>query len=468
MSNRILLLLALALLPALTAGAKMKMRGPKTYAYRYYLRDKQGCGFSTDRPGHYLSAKAMERRKRQRLRVDSTDLPVSQKYVEQFRVKGVRVVGASRWNNTVVASARDTALLSQLAQLPCVAEARMVFQSPDSVEEELKPFRPKVHDEYNRWDSLRGDPLGMARTQIEMLGGDRLHEIDLRGQGMTIAVLDGGFQNADQLPALSGLRLAGCRNFVPSDRAEEDDLFKGIDHGTKVLSVLAAQAPQVLSGTAPLASYWLLRCEDPLSEQPIEEDYWTWAAEFADSVGADIINSSLGYNEYDEGLGSYRLQDLDGETALISRSASMLARKGIVLCNSAGNSGMQPWKKITVPADARDILTIGAVNKEGHNASFASVGPSQDGRVKPDVVAMGVSTCLLTGRGTLIGDSGTSFSTPVVCGLVACLWQGLPQKTALEIIDLVRQSGSQFDEPDNILGYGLPDFWQAFMIGQTK
>lgn len=468
-SNHLLMIILSILIGATTGMAKVKYPGKNMYAYRFYLHDKQGCGFSIEKPHRYLSAKAVERRKRQGLKVDSTDLPVSAAYLQHFLVKGAKVLGASKWNNTVLVSMEDTALASQLAQLPFVREKRLVFQSPDSVDGPLKPFRPRVHDEYNRWDSLRGDPLGMARTQIEMIGGDRLHEIDLRGQGMTIAVLDGGFQNVDQIPAFSKTRIAGTHDFVKIEpNGAATDFFTGIDHGSKVLSVLAAQAPEVLSGTAPLATYWLLRCEDPLTELPIEEDYWTMAAEFADSVGVDIINSSLGYNEYDDNLCSYRLQDLDGHTALISRTASLLARKGVVLCNSAGNSGMSHWKKITVPADADSILTIGAVNKEGKNAPFASVGPTQDGRVKPDIVALGAPTAVLSGRGTLIHDMGTSFSTPVVCGLVACLWQGLPQKTAQQIIDLVRQSASQYEQPDNIYGYGLPNFWQAYMVGKMR
>ena len=192
------------------------------------------------------------------------------------------------------------------------------------------------------------------------------------------------------------------------------------------------------------------------------------AAEFADSIGVDIINSSLGYNEYDKPFANYRLRDLDGHSSLISHTASLLARKGIILCSSAGNSGMNAWKKITVPADAFDILTVGAVDKNKHNAPFSSVGPTQDLRVKPDVSALGGGTALISGRGTLLFDMGTSFSTPVVCGLVACLWQGLPNKTALEIMELVRKTASQAEEPDNILGYGIPDFWQAYMIGQME
>ena len=190
------------------------------------------------------------------------------------------------------------------------------------------------------------------------------------------------------------------------------------------------------------------------------------AAEYADSLGADIISSSLGYNDYDDLPGYYHQHDLDGHTALISRTASMLAQKGIILVNSAGNSGMGPWKKIAFPADAEDILTVGALNIEQKNAPFSGVGPTQDGRVKPDVMALGSPTALISGRGTIVRDMGTSFSTPVVAGLVACLWQALPQKNAVEIMELVRQASSNYQRPDNIFGYGIPNFWRAYMIGR--
>ena len=191
------------------------------------------------------------------------------------------------------------------------------------------------------------------------------------------------------------------------------------------------------------------------------------AAEFADSVGCDVINSSVGYNEYHQPCASYKLWQLDGHTAFISRSASMLAGKGIVLVNSAGNSGMGPWKKIGVPADATDILAVGAVNDMPQHsiAPFSSVGPTQDGRIKPDIVAIGAPARLVNGRGVIISDMGTSFSAPVVCGLVACLWQGMPHMTAQDIIRLICQTSNNSEHPDNIYGYGLPDFWRAYQIG---
>ena len=462
---RTLFIFFLSLIAVLPTSAKKKYAGPRSYVWRYYLRDKQGCGFSTEHPSRFLSLKAIERRKHQKLKVDSTDLPVSSRYTTLFHVDGVEVLGSSKWNNTLVVRSRDTLLLRQLANLNCVKGSRLVWQSPDSLEEKDQ-VKVNVREQFQKLDSVPNDPDGMSRPQVEMLGGERLHEIGLRGEGMTIAILDGGFLNVHCIPHLNKSRIAGTRDFV--GHKTSTDFYEGIDHGTKVFSVLAAEAPEVILGTATEANYWLLRCEDPETEMPIEEDYWAMAAEFADSVGADIISSSLGYTEYDHNLGSYRLQDLDGKTALISRTASMLARKGIVLCNSAGNSGMASWKKIGVPADADDVLTIGAVGGDRKIAVFSSVGPSQDGRVKPDVVAMGSPTTLINGKGMLTRDMGTSFSTPLISGLVACLWQGLRQKTALEIIDLVRRSTLQYDEPDNVYGYGIPDFWRAYMVGQTK
>ena len=464
-----LTLLLLSIVPA-AVQAKVKYPGGKRYVYRYTLTDKHGTAYSLDRPTRWLSRQSVERRRRQGLPLDSTDLPVSNAYQKQLRQKGTEIVGTSRWNNTVLVSSRDTAALAMLAQLPFVARAELVWTAPDSIE---KPWRMNIHDSFNTWDSVRNDTYGAGRPQIEMLRGERLHNIGLKGKGKTIAVLDGGFHNVDRLPWINDVHIEGIRNVVNHGTAHRDpevmnaEPYIGTDHGTKVLSAMAARLPQILTGSAPEATYWLIRCEDTQTEQPVEEDYWAIAAELADSAGVDIINSSLGYSEYDEGCANHSLNDLDGHSSLISRTASLLARKGIVLCNSAGNSGMGPWKKIGFPADATDILTVGAVNEKQKIAAFSSIGPSQDNRVKPDVVAMGAPAALLSGRGTLVRDMGTSFSTPIVCGLVACLWQAFPNKTARESIEMVRQSADNYQSPNNSYGYGVPNFWKAYMIANT-
>ena len=461
-------ILFFAVIFAIALGVFAKGKHPvkkKTYIYRYYLTDKSSTTFTLERPQRFLSARSIERRRRQGLPIDSTDLPVPRQYVRQFDVKGATVLGTSRWQNTVVVRSADTVLLNRLSLLPIVREARCVYIAPDSIDT-VENISWNVHHDFNRWDSVRNEPYGMAADQLEMLNGRRLHEAGLTGKGMVIAILDGGFQNYNRIPALQHAKVLGVRDFVTQGNPNSPDYpekdFYQIDHGTRVFSAMAAYVPEVMIGTAPDASFWLLRTEEPPTEQPVEEDYWTMGAEFADSVGADVINSSLGYHKYDDVLPSYRLRHLDGKTAFISRSASMLAKKGIVHCNSAGNSGIGEWKKIGVPADAPDILTVGAVDKKGVLAPFSSIGPSQDGRIKPDVVALGHNTTLISGRGTLVHDMGTSFSTPVTCGLVACLWQGLRQLTALQIIELVRQSADQYDAPNNIYGYGLPDFWKAY------
>ena len=462
------------LLLALTAhaGSNMKYPGGRQFMFRLTLTDKRESPYKLDHPTRWLSARSIERRRRQGLALDSTDLPVSPRYLKTLRAqRGISIVGQSRWNNTVVAHSADSTALERLGRLPFVKKAELVWISPDSINKKLR--REKHHDVFNPWDTVHNEYYGGGREQIETLNGHRLHAIGKRGRGMVIAILDGGFMNANLIPSFHNVRIDGIRDMVwhnpqvPHPEIAEEQIYYETDHGTRVFSAMAANAPEVLVGTAPEARYWLIRCEDQQTEQPVEEDYWVMAAELADSAGVDIINSSLGYNEYDEPHQSLRLRDLDGQTTLISRTASMLAGKGIVLVNSAGNTGMGPWKKICVPADANDILTVGAITPQGKNAPFSSVGPSHDGRVKPDVVAVGSPSVLISGRGTVVRDMGTSFSTPVVCGLVACLWQALPRLSACDMIYLVRQTATNHDEPDNIYGYGTPNFWRAYMVGKT-
>ena len=463
----------LLLLFALTihAGKLTKYPGERKYMYRLTLTDKGESNYSLSHPTRWLSAKSVERRRRQGLPLDSTDLPVSPRYLKMIAAqKGVSIVGKSRWNNTVVALGTDTLALQKLTSLPFVNKAELVWISPDSVEKKI--YKEKYHEHYSPWDSVHGEPYGRGKEQIESLSGQRLHGIGLRGRGMTIAVLDGGFQNANLLPVFYHTRIDGIRDLVwhdpllPHPDNADDQIFYESDHGTRVLSAMAANNPEVLVGTAPEARYWLMRCEDQRTEQPVEQDYWAMAAELADSAGVDIINSSLGYNEFDTPYPKIGLHQLDGRSTLISRTASMLASKGIILISSAGNTGMGPWKKICIPADADDMLTVGAITPEGTNAPFSAVGPSQDGRMKPDIVAIGSPAALISGRGSVVHDMGTSFSAPVVCGLTACLWQALRHRTALEIINLIRMTSNNWTTPNNIFGYGKPNFWKAYMTGR--
>lgn len=424
--------------------------------YRVTLSDKQGSAGSLSNPLTFLSQKALDRRKRQGLAVDSTDLPVSARYVKQVEQVGVKIVGQSKWNNTLLVRTADSTAVEHLHALACVLDVRRVWRKPaNPVENEIIPLEKPDESWRIRPDSL----YGAATHQIEMLNGVCLHEAGFRGQGMTVAILDAGFYNVDSIPQFCNTNIIGTQSFVATDDFHP---YRLQEHGTMTLSDMGMNMPGQFVGTAPEASYWLLRTEDYAGENMVEEDYWAMGAEFADSVGADVISSSLGYYAFNDSAASYRYRDQNGRTALITRTANMLAAKGIVHVNSAGNEGNKAWKKINFPADSPNSLAVGALTPEGTNALFSSIGPSADGRVKPDVMAQGNPSAVVGASGQVEKASGTSFACPTLAGMVVCLWQALPQKTASEILDIVRQAGDNYEHPDNIFGYGTPDFWKAY------
>ena len=426
----------------------------KTYKYRVYLKDKSGTTCSVDNPYDFLSERAIERRKRQQLSVDETDLPISSIYVNELLATGASLVTTSKWNNTVVLEVRDTLLMEQVVKLPFVLNVKKVWIAPDSVPARNKERKKEVKNKVDK----AGGHYGKAFRQIAVHGGDSLHAAGFKGKGMHVAVIDAGFYNADEIKFFKKMDLLGTRDFVNPN----SDIYEENSHGMKVLSCMAANIKDVFVGTAPEASYWLLRSEDQDTEQPIEEDYWAAAIEFADSVGVDVINTSLGYHAFDEGFGGYRYRDLDGHTSLMSHSASLAADKGIVVVCSAGNSGRGAWKKITPPGDSENVLTVGALTKDLQNAEFSSVGNTSDGRVKPDVMAVGVSSVISGNDGTVSKANGTSFASPTMCGVVTCFWQACPWLTAKEVIKAVQQAGDRVDYPDNIYGYGVPNLWKAY------
>ena len=421
-----------------------------TLKYRISLKDKAATDYSLQKPEMYLSKKSIERRKRQGLEIDSTDLPVCKKYVDAIRKKGVHVLVTGKWDNFVTVSCNDSMLIAEIAGLPFVRSTERVWRGVAKRASE----RDSLINKPLRTDSL----YGPAITQIKMSHADRLHEAGFKGQGMTIAVIDAGFHNVDKIEAMKNINILGTRDFVNP----EADIYAESSHGMSVLSCMAMNQPNVMIGTAPEASYWLLRSEDEYSENLVEQDYWAAAIEFADSVGVDLVNTSLGYYSFDDPAKNYRYRDLNGHYALMSREAAKAADKGIVVVCSAGNSGSGSWKKITPPGDAENVITVGAVNKYGVLAPFSSVGNTADGRVQPDVVAVGLGSDVMGTDGNLRHANGTSFSSPIMCGMVACLWQACPELTAKEIIELVRRSGDRAVFPDNIYGYGIPDLWKAY------
>ena len=444
-------------------SGRIKFPGGKTYLVRVTLTDKNGTAYSISHPEMFLSRKSLNRRARQNIRVDSTDLPVSSVYLSRLTdIEGVEIVCQSKWNNTVLVKTHTMSLSKTIESLPFVAKTEKVFTSPDSIE---RSTRTLYHEELEKWEGNMDEDYGMTSKNIDMIKGRMLHRLGYKGRGMTIAVFDGGFMNTDKIPALKDVKIVGHRDFVAF---KSDNIFQEHDHGTKVLSTMAVNVPGVFVGTAPEAEYWLFRVEDTHTESLAEEDYWAAAAEYADSIGVDIISSSLGYQEFDDKSTNHQYPELDGNHALISKTASKLSSKGIIHVNSAGNAGMGTWKKINFPADAHDILAVGAVNSKRINASFSSVGPSDDGRVKPDIMALGSPATVITGRGAISNDMGTSFAAPIVSGMVACLWQSSPKSTASEIMDAIRKGADQHDSPNNIFGYGIADFEKSYIILNDK
>ena len=443
----------------LTWSAEAATELQDTLKYRISLKDKQATTYSLQQPEAFLSPKALARRHRQGLEVDSTDLPVCRSYEEAIRGLGLRVVSRGKWENFVTVACNDTAWMAQARALPFVKQIEKVWMATRQLDitfhRENLLNQPKVFKDIH---------YGPAYTQISLSRGQKLHEAGFRGQGMTVAVIDAGFQNIDSIDALRNLRILGMHDFVHP----KSDLCRESNHGLSVLSCIGANRPGVMVGTAPEASFWLFRSEDEASEHLVEQDYWCEAVEYADSVGVDVVNTSLGYYVFDDPTKNYQLRHLDGHYALMSRQASRMADKGMVLVCSAGNSGSGSWKKITPPADAEWVLTVGAINKEGQLASFSSVGNTTDGRIKPDVVAVGFNTDVIRPDGNQGFANGTSFAAPIVCGLVTCLWQACPQLTAKQLIELVRRSGDRADYPDNIYGYGVPDVWKGYQWSLEK
>ena len=434
--------------------ASLCLRAQDSLRYHIDLKDKAATTYSLKHPEQFLSAKALERRAKQHIQVDSTDLPVPQAYINAIRQTGVKVLALSKWENFVTVSCNDTTLIDQIKALPFVKGASKVWKAPEP------PMYPDRRDTIINDLTILPDTLyGTAYGQIHVSQGDKLHEAGFKGQGMTIAVIDGGFHNFDRIAALDNVKVLGTKDFV--DPAS--DIFAQSTHGLSVLSCMAANKPNVMIGTAPEAAYWLFRSEDDDSEYPVEQDYWAAAVEYADSVGVDLVNTSLGYNDFDDASMNLKLRDLNGTNSVISRVAGRVADKGMILVCSAGNSGNSAWKKITPPADANNVLTVGAMVWQTQEiAAFSSVGHTQDGRIKPDVVAAGVRASVINAQGSQGKANGTSFASPIMCGMVACLWQACPTLTAKEVIELVRQSGDRAAYPDNIYGYGIPDLWKAY------
>ncbi len=437
--------------------------------HKYWVQfsDKDNNPYSLKRPNEFLSPRSIERRVEQRISIDSTDLPVTPAYVDSVLSAGVKLLIRSKWLNGIAVETTDTIALQKIATFSFVKEVIPVaaYTIPDTSDTSGIESIPMITSPVLTPNLLFDEELyGTSFNQINMLNGEYLHEHGFRGEGMMIAVLDAGFYKVDSFPAFDSLRfnnkILAVKDFVDG---EDDSIYTESTHGMSVLSIIGGNMPGELYGTAPGAEYLLLRTEEGRSEYRIEEYNWAAGAEFADSMGADVINSSLGYSRFDDTLMNYTYASMDGSTSVVTRSANIAAGKGMIVVTSAGNQGNSSWRYISAPADAVDVLSVGAVDAQKTVTNFSSRGPTYDGRVKPDVSAQGKDVVHSNYSGNLSTGNGTSFASPIIAGLAACLWQAYEDKTAQQIIEQIIQSSSVVANPNDSIGNGLADFRLSFL-----
>lgn len=429
-----------------------------------YLTDKENVAASIANPISILSQDAINRKEAQSIPIDERDVPVNENYITQLKGQiGITVMSKSKWFNAVYVIGLEKQNIDDLLDLDFVESIDFADKSLNS--ESRVAFSS---NKFEVEESLVNFEYGSAQNQVEMIGVDHLHISDYTGEGIVVAVIDAGFPNVDTMGAFQRLRdngdLLGGFDFV--DRTDNVYASSISQHGTNVLSDMAGFIQDEFVGTAPDASYYLFRTEDSSSEMPVEESYWVEAAERADSLGVHIINSSLGYRVYDNANYSYTPSDMNGSTAFITKGANIANEKGILVVNSAGNSGGDDsWVTVGAPADASGVFSIGAVDFEGNYASFSSQGTSDQPTQKPDVVAQGSGSFVVNSSNDIINNNGTSFSSPILAGGMASLKQALPDATNEELKQFVRMSASQFNSPDYFLGFGIPNFELALEIG---
>jgi len=422
-----------------------------------YLTDKQNVSSSLANPTTILTQKAIDRKNAHGVVIDERDVPVNENYISQLKSQtGITVLAKSKWLNAV--HVRGTVIdINALSILSFIDSIDFADKSLNS----NKTIKHKKESKFKETFTVFNYGNADVANQVKMINGDQLHLLDYTGTGMTVAVLDAGFPNVNTMLSFQRLRDAGHiiddYDFVNRD----DDVYTNTtsNHGTMVLSTMAGYLQDAYVGTAPDASYYLFITEDDTNENPVEESYWVEAAERADSLGVDVINSSLGYGSfYDNTNYNYDPSDFDGLTTYITRGANIAIEKGLLIVNSAGNEGSNG---INAPADSVDVFSIGAVDSSGNYASFSSIGSMYQPTQKPDVVAQGQASYVIRQDDVIVSANGTSFSSPIMAGGITCLWQALPNKTNDEIIQLVRESASQYNSPDYFLGYGIPNLQLA-------
>lgn len=430
--------------------------------YFVYLKDKAGSAELA--PETFLSERSLGRRANQNIALTDEDLPVSAAYVTEIRAAGFRIIGKSKWLNAVLVEGQPSGL-NTLKSLSCVK----------NIEGDADIRGDISLGQYARLRSKFDSPVtpidyGGSATQIRMLGADTMHANGYRGEGVLIAVMDAGFPRVNTADAFVHLRNGNKIRHTYNYVYETPDVYRDNSHGTNVLSIIAGYLPGRLSGTAPEAEVALYITEDALSanESRIEEVYWVLAAEHADSLGADVLNTSLGYSEFTDPIQDYTYEQMDGKTTIIARGADYASRTGMIVVNSAGNEGNGEWRYISTPADAEYVIAVGAVNANRQKTGFSSFGPSADGRIKPEVCAMGQSTVYSNTGSSVSAGNGTSYSGPLIAGFIAGLRQQFPTLTALQLREVLIRSADRFNTPDDAYGYGIPSYSKALAVAHSN
>lgn len=424
----------------------------QSYKFRLYLKDKGNSEYNINEPEKFLSQKAIDRKSRQGVAIDETDLPISSDYFSLITAAGGKIVSHSKWFNTLVVQLSDSSRIDDLTNLSFVESAKYIWRGEDRVKGLIT--RPRLHAttsiEINDIDSISIN--GLAESQFALHNAYNLYKAGYSGRDINIGVIDAGFTNVDVIPYFISNNIVEYKSFVPDGEVLVDS-----DHGTRVFSTISAVVPGQMMGSSTSANFYLLHSEDVSSEFPVEEDYWVRAVEYADSVGVDVINSSLGYSKFDDNELNYSHAELDGRTSIMTLAADMAFDKGMIIVTSAGNEGSKEWQKISVPGDATKALTVGAVNSDGAIASFSSKGYTADNRLKPDVVSVGQGTITIGQNGKIGTANGTSFSSPFMAGLVATLWSVNPEMDRSELINIIKESGDRYHNPDSVYGNGITD-----------
>ena len=441
-----------ALFVGILISFSAKISAQTNYYFYVQLKNKNNSPYTLSNPSAYLSQRAVERRSTFRIATDSTDLPVNHAYIQQIENLGVHVHCASKWMNGVTVKLTDTTKISQVRALPFV---KFVQYTGLLVGAPLAP----MHKAPEKDLALN---YGIAAGQINQLNGTYLHNEGFKGKGIHIAVIDAGFTNVNINPCFDSLRLQGRLLGTQDVINPTSNIYAEDSHGAMVLSTMTGNMPGQYLGTAPEASYWLIRTEYSPTEYKVETDFWCSGIEFADSVGADIATSSLGYSTFDDSKMDFSYADMNGKVSRASRAATIAGKKGMLVLVAAGNEGNATWHYISSPSDADGIITVGAVTSTGLPSSFSSFGPSSDSRVKPEICATGTASALVGTGGTTTYGNGTSFATPIMAGMMACLLQRYkafdPNPIIQVLLNSVFASGNLFNNPTAQMGYGIPDF----------